>query len=184
MSLTTESGTIDYEKLYIGGEWASPHTTDVIPVHSATTEERVGSVPEGSPADIDAAVAAARRAFDDPTGWRTWSPEQRGEVLERFAAALEARGAETARRVTIQNGMPIGVAMMFEAGFPALLLRYYSGLVAAHGEERRQGMLGKQSLVLREPLGVVGAIVPWNAPPGHLVPQGRPGARGGQHGRP
>ncbi|MGY0541466.1 aldehyde dehydrogenase [Nocardioides sp. YJ-D4] len=156
--------TIDYEKLYVGGDWTAPATAQRIDVHSPVTEELIGSVPEATAADVDAAVDAARRAFDDPAGWATWTPARRGEVLERFAVALEARGAETARRVTIQNGMPIWLAHNFEAGFPAVLLRYYAGLVEAGQEERRQGMLGKQSLVLREPIGVVAAIVPWNVP--------------------
>ena len=85
-------------------------------------------------------------------------------MLERFAGALEARGAETARRVSVQNGMPLWLAQNFEAGFPALLLRYYAGLVAAGQEEVRAGMLGKKSLIRREPFGVVAAIVPWNVP--------------------
>ncbi|WMN01711.1 aldehyde dehydrogenase [Rhodococcus erythropolis] len=156
--------TIDYERLYINGAWTAPESAQRIAVHSPTTEDLIGSVPEGTERDIDNAVAAARRAFDDPTGWAVWAPARRAEVLERFAAALEARGAETARRVTIQNGMPIWLAMNFEAGFPAMLVRYYAGLVEAGLEERRQGMLGKQSLVLREPIGVVAAIVPWNVP--------------------
>jgi acyl-CoA reductase-like NAD-dependent aldehyde dehydrogenase len=157
-------GTIDYDRLYIGGQWTAPASAGRISVTEAATEEPVGSVPEGTEADIDAAVDAARRAFDDPAGWANWSPEQRGAALERFAAALEARGEETARRVSVQNGMPLWLAHTFEAGFPALLLRYYAGLVAAGQEEVRAGMLGKKSLIRREPVGVVAAIVPWNVP--------------------
>jgi aldehyde dehydrogenase (NAD+) len=156
--------TIDYDALYLDGTWTPPATDQRIDVHEAATERLLGSVPEGTERDIDNAVAAARRAFDDPTGWAAWAPSRRTEVLERFAAGLEARGEETARRVTIQNGMPLGLAMSFEAGFPALLLRYYAGLVESAREERRQGMLGKPALVLREPIGVVAAIVPWNVP--------------------
>jgi acyl-CoA reductase-like NAD-dependent aldehyde dehydrogenase len=155
---------IEYDRFYIGGQWTAPASAARIDVTEAATEERVGSVPEGTEADIDAAVDAARKAFDDPEGWATWSPEQRGEVLERFAVAIEARGAETARRVSVQNGMPIWLAQSFEAGFPALLLRYYTGLVAAGQEEVRAGMLGKKSLIRRDPVGVVAAIVPWNVP--------------------
>lgn len=157
--------TIDYPQLYIGGTWTSPAGDSSIEVHSATTEERIGSVPRGTEADIDAAVAAARVAFDAPDGWANWDPEKRAEVLERFATELEARGAETARRVSMQNGMPIWLAQNFEAGFPALLLRYYSGLMtSAPVEEARAGMLGGTALVSKEPVGVVGAIVPWNVP--------------------
>jgi hypothetical protein len=74
----------------------------------------VGVVPEGSKADIDAAIAAARKAFDDPQGWSMWEPAGRAEVLERFAVALEKRGEETERRVAVQNGMRIWLAQQFE----------------------------------------------------------------------
>jgi aldehyde dehydrogenase (NAD+) len=156
--------TIEYDHLYIGGQWTAPASAERIQVTAAATEELLGSVPAGTEADIDAAVDAARKAFEDPAGWAAWSPVQRGDVLERFAAALEARGAETARRVSVQNGMPLWLSRNFEAGFPALLLRYYASLVAAGQEEVRAGMLGKKSLIRREPIGVVAAIVPWNVP--------------------
>ena len=159
--------SIDYRQLYIGGQWADPAKTETIDVHSPTTEEQIGSVPRGSEADVDAAVAAARSAFDDPDGWANWSPAKRGEALERFAVELEARGEETAHRVSMQNGMPIWLAQQFEAGFPPLLLRYYSGLmISAPAEDVRPGMLGGTALVSRQPIGVVGAIVPWNVPQG------------------
>jgi acyl-CoA reductase-like NAD-dependent aldehyde dehydrogenase len=158
---------IDYRQLYIGGRWTDPGTAATIDVHSPTTEELIGSVPRGSEADIDAAVAAARAAFDDPSGWSSWHPKQRGEALEQFAAELEARGAETASRVSMQNGMPIWLAQQFEMAFPPLLLRYYSDVMnSAPVEEERAGMLGGTSLVSRQPVGVVGAIVPWNVPQG------------------
>src|SRR5271169_2528794 len=156
--------TIEYGHLYIDGQWAAPASAERIRVTEAATEEHLGSVPAATERDIDAAVGAARKAFDDPEGWASWSPARRGDVLERFADALEARGAETARRVSVQNGMPLWLAQNFEAGFPALLLRYYAGLVAAGQEEVRTGMLGKKSLIRREPIGVVAAIVPWNVP--------------------
>ena len=156
--------TIEYDHLYIGGQWTAPASAERIQVTEAATEGRLGSVPAATDPDIDSAVDAARKAFDDPEGWAAWSPARRGEVLERFAVALEARGPETARRVSIQNGMPLWLAQNFEAGFPALLLRYYTGLVAAGQEEVRAGMLGKKSLIRREPIGVVAAIVPWNVP--------------------
>ncbi|MFD4195252.1 aldehyde dehydrogenase [Amycolatopsis thermoflava] len=157
--------TIDYDRLYLAGQWTAPATRGRIDVHSASTEELLGSVPEGAEADVDAAVAAARRAFDDPAGWSRWDPQQRAEVLERFAVALEKRAAETARRVTIQNGMPISLAQQFEGGFPPVLLRYFAGLVTGNPqEETRPGMLGGSSRVIREPIGVVAAIVPWNVP--------------------
>ncbi|MGV9710999.1 aldehyde dehydrogenase [Gordonia sp. NPDC003424] len=157
--------TIDYSELYIGGSWQSPATADLIEVRSPATEEAIGSVPASSRQDIDRAVAAARSAFDDPNGWSTWHPKQRAEVLERFATELESRSAETSRRVTIQNGMPIWLAEQFEGGFPPILLRYFSDMMVNSAEvDSRPGMLGGTALVSRKPIGVVGAIVPWNVP--------------------
>jgi aldehyde dehydrogenase (NAD+) len=159
------TNTIDYPQLYIGGTWTAPAGHDTIGVHSPATENRIGSVPRGTEADIDAAVAAARTALDPTDGWATWEPKDRADVLERFAAELEARAGETARRVSMQNGMPIWVAQQFEAVFPALLVRYYNGLMtSAPVEESRAGMFGGTSLVSKHPIGVVGAIVPWNVP--------------------
>lgn len=159
--------TINYDKLYVGGGWAAPLGNESLDVVSAATEESLGSVPLGTEKDIDAAVDAARKAFDDPDGWSTWEPSRRLAVLDRFAAELEARGPEMATRVTQQNGMPIGIAEMFEAGFPPLLLRYYGQMmVDTPQEETRPGMLGGSSLVRKDPIGVVGAVVPWNVPQG------------------
>jgi aldehyde dehydrogenase (NAD+) len=157
----------DYRQLYIGGGWHDPVIPATIDVHSATTEDLVGSVPRGAEGDVDAAVAAARSAFDAPDGWPTWHPKQRGDVLEQFAAELESRGAEMAARVSMQNGMPIWLAQQFEAGFPPLLLRYYTDLMnSAPAEEERAGMFGGTALISKHPVGVVGAIVPWNVPQG------------------
>ena len=156
--------TITYDKLYIDGGWRSPSGNQRITVRAAASGAVIGEVPEGTERDMDIAVQAARRAFDAADGWAHWAPKKRQEVLERFAASLEARGQETARRVSLQNGMPISLAMAFEAVFPALLLRYYSDLVASAKEDIRPGMLGKPSLVLKEPIGVVAAITPWNVP--------------------
>jgi acyl-CoA reductase-like NAD-dependent aldehyde dehydrogenase len=156
---------IEYADLYIGGEWSKPSGSDVLQVVSASTEAYIGSVPEGIEDDVDRAVNAARAAFDDSSGWSRWAPAQRAEVMERFASELEARAEETARRVADQNGMPIVVANQLEAIFPPVLLRYYAGLARdLPFEEVRPGMLGGSSLVIREPVGVVGAIVPWNVP--------------------
>jgi aldehyde dehydrogenase (NAD+) len=156
---------VEYANLYIDGRWRRPHGGDVLPVVSASTEELIGHVPEADETDVDLAVAAARAAFDNPSGWSRWAPAQRAAVMERFAAALERRGGETARRVSSQNGMPIVVANRIEAVFPALLLRYYAGLATATpAEEERPGMFGGASLVITEPVGVVAAIVPWNVP--------------------
>jgi aldehyde dehydrogenase (NAD+) len=157
--------SLDTDRLFIGGDWVPPAGTARIEVVSPSTEEHVGSVPEGTEADMDAAVAAARRAFDDPDGWSSWSASARADVLDRLADALEARGEETARRVSMQNGMPISIALQLEAVFPAVVARYYAGLIRdADLDEERQGLLGGTIRVARKPVGVIGAIVPWNYP--------------------
>ncbi|HEY5856538.1 MAG TPA: aldehyde dehydrogenase [Aldersonia sp.] len=157
--------SIDYREFYIDGGWQRPAGDATITVSSPATEDPIGSVPAATTRDIDAAVAAARRAFDDPTGWSSWHPKQRAEALDRFATELESRAAETARRVTIQNGMPIWLAEQFEGAFPAILLRYFSQMmVDAPPVDERPGMLGGTARVTRHPIGVVGAVVPWNVP--------------------
>jgi aldehyde dehydrogenase (NAD+) len=156
---------VSYDSLFIGGEWVPPSSGARIDVTSSSTEEHIGSVPEAAEADVDAAVAAARRAFDDPGGWSQWEPAARGAAILRLAAELEARGQEMAQRVSAQNGMPISIATMLEGGFPVIVLRYIAGLLdGATFEEERPGFLGGTNIVRREPIGVVGAIVPWNYP--------------------
>jgi aldehyde dehydrogenase (NAD+) len=156
---------VSYDSLFIGGEWVRPSSTARIDVTSSSTEEHIGSVPEAAEADVDAAVAAARRAFDDPDGWSQWEPSARAAALARLAAELETRAEEMAHRVSAQNGMPISIATMLEGGFPVIVLRYIAGLLeGASFEEERPGFLGGTNIVRREPIGVVGAIVPWNYP--------------------
>jgi aldehyde dehydrogenase (NAD+) len=157
--------TINYDSLFIGGEWVRPASGARIDVTSASTEEIIGSVPEAQEADVDAAVAAARRTFDDPDGWSQWEPAQRAAAMESLAVQLETRAEEMARRVSSQNGMPISIATMLEGGFPVIVLRYFAGLLAnASFEEERPHLLGGTTIVRREPVGVVGAIAPWNYP--------------------
>ncbi|QSE87405.1 aldehyde dehydrogenase (plasmid) [Rhodococcus pseudokoreensis] len=156
---------ISYTSLFIGGQWVAPSTAATISVTSASTEEVIGVVPEGAPADADAAVAAARRAFDDPTGWASLEPSRRAETLEKLAAAIGESSEDIVRLVSEQNGMPISTARTVEGGFPGALLRLYAGMVRDQQlEEERPGMFGGHVVVRRQPVGVVAAIVPWNFP--------------------
>lgn len=158
--------TIDYDKLFIGGEWVSPSSNATLTVTSASTEEVIGSVPEAREADVDSAVAAARQAFEDPDGWSQWEPAQRAAALERLADEIDSRATELARRVSMQNGLPIAIASELEPGFPRKLLRYYADLIknAPSGDETRPHLFGGTTTVRREPMGVVGAIAPFNFP--------------------
>jgi aldehyde dehydrogenase (NAD+) len=162
--MSTET-TIVSDELFIGGEWVKPRGSERIEVTAASTEEPLGSVPEASREDVDAAVGAARTAFDDPGGWSQWSTEERAQALERLSGALQTRGPEIAQRVSLQNGMPISFALEVEAVYPAVLAAYYANLVRQSvTEEDRQGLLGGTIHVVSKPVGVVAAVVPWNYP--------------------
>src|SRR5262245_54301691 len=113
-----------HDTLFIGGGWVAPSSAATIQVRNASTEEPIGEVPEAADADVDAAVAAARGAFDDPSGWSQWEPAQRGAVLERLAAELEARAQQVGELVSAQNGMPIALSPLIEGMTPVGTLRY------------------------------------------------------------
>ncbi|WP_156517584.1 aldehyde dehydrogenase [Rhodococcus sp. LB1] len=154
------------DSFFIDGGWAAPKGTETITIINPSTEEVIGRTPEGTKADVDAAVAAARRALEDPSGWGGYTPQQRADALHSLADELDARQGEIASAVSSQNGMPISVSSQLETNYPSAVLRYYAGLAAsAETEERRPGFLGMgDTLVQRSPIGVVAAIVPWNFP--------------------
>ncbi|MBZ6083710.1 aldehyde dehydrogenase [Streptomyces olivaceus] len=154
-----------HEHLYIGGAWVRPATDRLITPVNPSTEEPLGSVPEAVEEDVDAAVSAARAAFDAPDGWATWEPGRRAEVMERFATELDARAEAIATAVSSQNGMPVGLARQLEVGYPSAVLRFYAGLArSTEFTETRAGLLGGPVEVRHVPVGVVAAIVPWNYP--------------------
>jgi aldehyde dehydrogenase (NAD+) len=154
----------EYSSLFIGGQWVTPHATEVNTVVSASTEEVIGRTPLADAADIDAAVTAARRAFDG-TGWADLDPAERADALERFADEMAARATLIAETVTAENGMPISLSIPTNGYSGASVLRYYADLIRKLPlEELRPGDLPGNILVRREPLGVVAAMVPWNYP--------------------
>jgi aldehyde dehydrogenase (NAD+) len=156
---------MDYDSLFIGGHWRPPSSAHRITAIAASTEEVIGSVPEGQELDVDAAVIAARRAFVDPSGWAHWAPADRATAMERLADVLERRAEDVVQRVSAQNGMPVAVARQLDGVFPVVLLRYYARLARETDlDDIRPGVFGGNILVRREPLGVIGAIVPWNFP--------------------
>ncbi|MET0821069.1 MAG: aldehyde dehydrogenase [Aeromicrobium sp.] len=154
-----------HETLYIGGGRVRPSTSDVIVVVNPSTEEKIGEVPSGGAADVDAAVRAARAAFDAQDGWAAWEPARRADVLDRLADELEKRADDMARLVSSQNGMPISMARGLEGEYPVTVLRYYAELTRSASWSRVEpGRVGGTTEVRRVPLGVVAAIVPWNFP--------------------
>ncbi|WP_319434270.1 aldehyde dehydrogenase [Mycobacterium sp. RTGN5] len=131
------------------------------PVIEAATGEALGDGASATESEIDAAVAAARAALP---AWQSASPNHRAEVLTAFAAALDQRARGTDELVTRENGMPMSLSRGANGRFPAALVRYYAQLITETPiEEIRPSMIG-HTVVRREAIGVVGAIVPWNYP--------------------
>ena len=145
--------------MYIGGKF---RTADrVQPVIEAATGEPLGDGASAALTDIDDAVAAARTALPQ---WRSRSAEDRAGVLFAFAAALKARAQGTVELVTRENGMPVSLSRGANGAFPALLVGYYAKMITESAvEEIRPGVTG-HTIVRKEPVGVVGAITPWNYP--------------------
>ena len=145
------------DRFYIGGQWVAPSTGKAIDVHNAGTGEVMGRVPAGTEKDIAAAVAAARAALE---GWSALPVQMRAEHLEKISAGLKARADEIARTIAQEVGMPLKMASRIQAGLPIANFANYAKLVRDFAFEQRVG----NSLVVREPVGVVGAITPWNYP--------------------
>jgi aldehyde dehydrogenase (NAD+) len=145
------------DKLFIDGEWVDPAGDGVIEVVNPTTEEAVGRIPEGTVEDADRAVRAARAAFE---GWSQTPAEERAGYCAQIGAQLGERGEELAALISTELGMPIGLSQMIQAGLPALTFSSMSELVGEVAWEEEVG----NSVIVREPAGVVAAITPWNYP--------------------
>ncbi|MGB9377873.1 MAG: aldehyde dehydrogenase family protein [Mycobacteriales bacterium] len=145
------------ESFYIGGSWVPPGGDGVIEVIDPTTEQVLGSVPQGNAADVDRAVAAARAAFEP---WAATSAEDRAGFLAALSKAVTARTDDFARSITSEMGAPLKVAAKVQTGLPATVLAAFAELLRDFAFEEEID----NSLVVREPVGVVGAITPWNYP--------------------
>ncbi|KUJ37258.1 aldehyde dehydrogenase [Streptomyces albus subsp. albus] len=157
------SDLIEYGQLFIGGTPVDPLGPGSIEVVSPHSEAVIGRVPHAGAADVDRAVAAARAAFDEGP-WPRMGPDERIAVVTRIKDAVAARHEEIARLISAQNGSPLSWSVLGQ-GLGAMLV-WEAALTVARGavyEERRAGILGPL-LVRREPVGVVAAVVPWNAP--------------------
>ncbi|MGB8464164.1 MAG: aldehyde dehydrogenase family protein [Terrimicrobiaceae bacterium] len=146
-----------YDKIYIGGEWTQPSGKGTFDVVDSSTEELIGRIPAGDAADVDRAVKAARAAFN---GWSRTPAAERGKFLEKIQAGLAERSAEIAKTVAGEVGMPLPLATRIQAGLPTLTFGSAAQLAQTYEFEERTG----NSLVIREAVGVVGCITPWNYP--------------------
>ena len=157
MATATERAPRAHDRIYIGGEWVKPDGSGALDVVNPTTEEVIGSVPDGSAVDVDRAVAAARAAFET---WSLTSVEERADWMKRIGEALGARMDEIAEVIAQEVGMPLKLSQMIQAGLPTMTFASMPGVLSEMVWEEQVG----NSLVVREPVGVVAAITPWNYP--------------------
>ena len=161
-----------YDRIYIDGAWVASTGTGTIEVIDASTEQVCGSIPEGTAADVDRAVAAARAAFET---WGLTSPEDRAKHIQAIAEGLEARQDELASVIAGELGMPLLYSQLIQAGLPVSNFKTHVELIEQVPWEETIG----HSLVVREPVGVVGCITPWNYPLHQIVAKVAPALAAG-----
>ncbi|WP_141333064.1 aldehyde dehydrogenase family protein [Myxococcus sp. AB025B] len=161
-----------YDKLYIQGEWVASRGGGHIDVLSASTEEVMGRVPEGTAEDVDRAVRAARAAFET---WAALPVPERAALLRRLQAGLTERQDALARTITGEVGMPLALSKAIQVGTPITVTGTYVQLLQEHVFEEQVG----NSLVVREPVGVVACITPWNYPLHQIVAKVAPALAAG-----
>ena len=145
------------DKLFIGGKWIDSAGSKMIDVVNPTTEEVIGRVAEGTPEDVDKAVAAAKAAFET---WSQTTKEERAKYLQAIAGQLATRQEEIATTITSEVGMPLKLSRMIQAGLPLMTFSSMPAILASTEFEEQVG----SSLVVKEPVGIVGCITPWNYP--------------------
>ncbi|QLE71372.1 aldehyde dehydrogenase family protein [Streptomyces rectiverticillatus] len=161
-----------HDGMYIDGSWRPAAGSGTIEVVNPADEQVIATVPAGDAEDVDAAVRAARAALP---GWAATPPARRGEYLAALRDALAARQEEIAATVTAELGAPTGFATRVHTGLPIAVAGSYAELAASHPFEERIGT----STVLHEPVGVVGAITPWNYPLHQVVAKVAPALAAG-----
>ncbi|GAA4950548.1 aldehyde dehydrogenase family protein [Streptomonospora halophila] len=154
--------------LYLNGAWTPSASSGAIDVIDPATEEVVDAVPAGEASDVDRAVEAAGAAFPS---WSALPYTERCAHLARALELLQERAGGVAESIATDIGAPLKFAQKVQTGFPLLMFRTFLELVEAHGERLFAGEKpgGGESLVVREPYGVVGAITPWNYPLHQIV---------------
>ena len=150
-------------KLFIGGAWTDARSGQTFETINPATNQVLARIASAGPEDLDAAVAAARKAFEGGA-WPKMTPAERGRILWRMADLLMAKADEVARLETLDNGKPIFESRMVEVPVEAEILQYYAGWATKIGGETLPARAGAFTYTLREPIGVVAAIVPWNFP--------------------
>jgi aldehyde dehydrogenase (NAD+) len=152
-----------FDRLFIGGDWVGPQGQDRIEVINPATEKAIATVPSASPDDADAAVAAARNAFDSGP-WPRMSLDDRLEILRRFRNLYAEHEEVIAKLISEEMGCPITLSRTFQAAAPRLILETYLELSETYPFQTVRRASTGSALVTREPVGVVAAVVPWNVP--------------------
>ena len=147
----------DHDKIYIDGAWVPSAGTGNIEVFDSSDGSVIGRIPDGTADDVDKAAKAARAAFDS---WSQTSAEERAKFCTRIAEGLGARMDEIATIVTREAGMPKWLSQIVQAGLPINSFNTAGALADSYEYESTVG----NSLVVKEPVGVVGCITPWNYP--------------------
>jgi aldehyde dehydrogenase (NAD+) len=145
------------DKIYIDGAWVPSTGRGSMQVFDSNTEECIGTIPDGTAEDVDKAVAAAAAAFEE---WSSMPHEERSKLLARASEGLAARTDEIAETISKEVGMPLSLSKIVQVGLPTGV---FSDMAKRVTEFEWQRELGN-SLIVREPVGVVGAITPWNYP--------------------
>ena len=145
------------DKIYVNGAWVPSAGSSTINVIDSHSEEVIGTIPEGTAADVDAAVIAARAAF---ASWSALSVKERADWVTKIGEALTARSQEIGELIAHEVGMPVQLAVGIQAGLPAAAFASVAEQALSFQWEEEVG----NSKVVREPIGVVGAIAPWNYP--------------------
>ncbi len=160
--------TMGERRLLIDGKWQDAVSGKTFETRNPATGELLANVAEGDAADIDLAVAAARRAFEGP--WSRWKPYERQKLLLRFADLVEQHIEELLTLDTLDMGAVLAMALGGRQRVPSMI-RYYAGVVShLHGDTIPNSAAGEIfTYTMREPVGVVGAIIPWNGPIGTTI---------------
>lgn len=162
----------NHDKIFIDGAWVGSTGKGSIDVVNPATEEIIGHIPNGSAEDVDRAARAARAAFP---AWAATAKEERGKYIQRLQEGLGARMQEIGKVVSQEMGMPASLSVMVQAGLPAMVMGSYTTILENYQFEEKLG----SSLIVREPMGVVGCITPWNYPLHQIVAKVAPALAAG-----
>src|SRR5579884_1337725 len=163
--ITATKAKIEPGKLLIGGQWMDSDTGRTFKTVNPATGEVITEIASAQPQDVDRAVQTARHAFDDLSGpWRKMTASERGKMLWRIADLIEKNIDEIAEIETLDNGKPIFESRYVDVPTVAEVFRYYAGWATKVHGETINSRPNAFTYTLREPVGVVGAIVPWNFP--------------------